>query len=179
MTGRKTDFNARADERRTGRISLPLIVSALLAVLFVFPAPAAALQPDQGEIAIGNCWQQDRQIQLREEALKATEQRLNALEKDIGQRITAYENLLAQVQGALKELKATGGTTGRLVAVYAAMPPESAAAAISGLDVDTAVKIMIGMQPRKAAAIMSSMPPAKVVAISSAMLAIGKKIPIK
>lgn len=164
------------------RARMPVFTGACLFVLvfllLCLPVPASALPPGK-TMFFGGCGRKDHQLQLREEALKVREQRLKALKKDIDKRITRYKDLLAQVNSALKELKATGGTAGRVVAVYAAMPPSSAAAAISGLDLNTAVKIILGMQPRKAAAVMSDMPPAKVVAISSAMLAVGKKIPTK
>lgn len=167
---------ARRTRRIAGFLFLILIASAPVNRLFS-PAPALALQ-SVFTIGADNCGQQDRELKSREEALKASEQRLNALKKDLNQRISTYENLLAKVQDALKELKAaSGGNISRLVTVYEAMPPQSTADAVSGLDLETAVRIMLKMQPRKAAKVMARMSPAKVAQISSAMLGMGKKIP--
>ncbi|MDA8387922.1 MAG: hypothetical protein M0Z58_04555 [Nitrospiraceae bacterium] len=155
-----------------------MLASMMLAAMLLFPVSAFALQPVY-RIDAGNGGRQEHGLQAREEALRISRQRLQALKKDIDLRITKYENLLAQVQAALKEFKsASGRNIARLVAVYAAMPPANTAAAISGLDLDTAVKIMLRMQPRKAAAVMANMSPSKVAEISGAMLGMGKKIPI-
>lgn len=150
----------------------------LTAFSLLAPATVLAVQPVY-KIDSGNCGS-DKDLAAREEALKVSEQRLLALKKDVDQRITKYQDLLAQVQDALKLLKsASGKNTAQLVKVYEIMPPENTAQALSKLDEATAVKIMLMMKPRKAAAVMAQMPPQVASAISNGMLGMGKKIPIR
>ncbi len=152
----------------------------LIASVLLLPASARAAQPGYKINTEDFSGQQGNELKAREEALKISEQRLLALKKDVDQRIARYQNLLAQVQDALKLYQAASNQgIQRLVKVYETMPPGNTAQAISGLDLATAVKIMLMMKPRKAAAVMAQMSPEKAQAISNGMLGIGKKIPIR
>ncbi|MDA8085357.1 MAG: hypothetical protein M0Z75_01535, partial [Nitrospiraceae bacterium] len=133
--------------RRAG--AWKLRASLFLAVfLLLIPAQARALQPAYN-VSPGGGGQQDGELKSREEALKMSEARLQALKKDVDQRIARYQDLLVQVQNALKMLRtATNKSTLRLVKVYETMASENTADAISRLDLQTAVKIMLMMKPR-------------------------------
>ncbi len=119
-----------------------------------------------------------KELQDRQEALDVSSTRLEALKKDVDARIAKYQDLLTQVQAAIKQLNSVSSAAmARLVKVYETMPPENTAQTISGLDAATAVKVMLMMKPRKAAAVMAAMTPKEAAAISIRILSLGKKIP--
>ncbi len=151
--------------------------SVISATMF-FPSPAGAASQPKYVISIPPS---DEKLLLdRQEALKIESDRLVALQKDVDQKIAKYQDLLARVQEALKELNSLSSqATARLVKVYETMPAENTAQTISALDEATAVKIILAMKPRKAAAVMAAMSVKKAASISSRILSIGKKVPIR
>lgn len=116
----------------------------------------------------------------KEEALQKEEQRLNALKKDVDERIDKYTKILAKIEEAIKNLETVRNERmEHLVKTYEAMPNEDAAARLSALDEPTAVKIIVKMKSKKAGGVMALMATDKAAAITGGILTAEKKIPIK
>lgn len=110
------------------------------------------------------------ELKLREDALKKEEERLNILRKDVETKIEKYSALLTRVDAALK--KAEQIQDERLISMarlYEAMPPESAAAQLSAMDVDTAAQIMLRMKSKKAGPIVALLKADKAVTLTKKM----------
>ncbi len=152
-----------------------------LTAFFIFSSPLVFLcraAPQKYVISIPPA--NEKTFQDKQEALKVSSDRLEALKKDVDARISKYQALLVQVQAAIKELNSLSGkAAAKLIKVYETMPPENTAQTLSGLDEAEAVRVILMMNPRKAAAVMAAMSPAKASAISGRILSLGKKIPIR
>ncbi len=109
-------------------------------------------------------------LKLREDSLKKEEERLNILRKDVEAKIEKYSALLTRVDAALK--KAEQIQDERLISMaklYEAMPPESAAAQLSAMDVDTAAQIMLRMKSKKAGPVIALLKADKAVTLAKKM----------
>lgn len=108
-----------------------------------------------------------KELDMRESSLKAEEQKILALKKEIMEKIDALKSLETQLSSKLdmdktndtKRLKA-------LAKVYEATPPQKAAAMLENLDVRTAAGITINMKRERAGMIWGYLTPQKAVAIT-------------
>ena len=105
---------------------------------------------------------------MRESSLKAEEQKVLALKKEIMEKIDALKSLETQLSSKLdmdktndiKRLK-------ELAKVYEATPPQKAAAMLEKLEVRTAAGITINMKRERAGLIWGYLTPQKAVAITN------------
>ena len=121
-----------------------------------------------------------KEIKDREEILKKEEERLNALKKDVDDRIQKYMKLLDQFENMLGKVEQTDrARIDYLVKIYETMPPGEAAALLSALNESMTAKIILQMKPKKAGAVMVYMDRKKVVSITKGMTNFEKKFPTK
>jgi flagellar motility protein MotE (MotC chaperone) len=66
-----------------------------------------------------------------------------------------------------------------LIKAYEAMPNEDAAARLSALDEQTAIKILVRIKSKKAGAIMAAMDTKKAASLTEGMMSMAKKFPTK
>jgi flagellar motility protein MotE (MotC chaperone) len=100
------------------------------------------------------------ELKEKEESLKREEVRLTALRKDVDDRIAAYTKLLAQTETALKRIDTVQNEKlDSVIKAYETMTPADAAARLTALDQETALRILARMKSKKAGAIMSAMTP--------------------
>ena len=117
--------------------------------------------------------QKRAELKAKEDAIKTEEQRLDALKKDVGERIDKYTALLDRLESTLKKIEQIkDDRMEQVVKAYEAMPPDEAAVRLAALDEGMAVKIMMKMKSKKAGAIMALMDPAKAAAITKNMVAL-------
>lgn len=107
-------------------------------------------------------------LDARESLIKAEEQKIVALKKEIVEKIDALKVLESQLSSRLdadrsndvKRLK-------ELAKVYEATPPQKAAAMLEKLEVKTAARITINMKRDRAGLIWGHLTPQKAVAITN------------
>lgn len=121
-----------------------------------------------------------KEIKEKEKTLKKEEERLNALSRDVDERIQRYTKILDQLEKVLVKVEQTNDAKiDRLVKTYEAMPPEKAAAVLSAIKEAMASKIILKMKPKKAGAVMAYMDKKKVVSIMEGIANFGKKFPTR
>lgn len=158
-------------------VKIPFL-PVLLACLLAFAAGAVPAKAQDMQTASQRKKQAD--LSEREKAVRAEEERLLSLRKDLDERIAKYEALLSRFEEAVK--KSGDEETGRLdhlVKAFDAMPPDEAAARLSALDDSTAVRIVARMKSRKAGQILAAMPPAKAAVLAKRMSQGVKNFPTK
>jgi len=120
------------------------------------------------------------ELKDKEALLRQEEKRLEALKKDVDERIEKYSKILGQVESVLKKIEQESEQNfEHIVKTYEAMPPEEAAPRLSALDEELLVKIILKMKSKKAAAIMALMDPKRVASITQNMSSIEKKFPAR
>lgn len=121
-----------------------------------------------------------RELKDREDALKVKEDRLNALRKDVDEKIDKYTKLLAQIETALKKIeKVKDDRYEHIVKTFEAMPPEEAAPRLSSVDEGLAITILSRMKSKRAAAIMGAMEPKKASTLTEGLARIEKNFPTR
>jgi flagellar motility protein MotE (MotC chaperone) len=112
---------------------------------------------------------QKRQTELnrREELLKADEQRLTALKKEISDKIEVLKQMEVKMTAALEiEKNSEVKRLKELAKVYESMPPAKAGAMLTKLDVKTAAGITVNMKRDRAGAVWGHLEPQKAVDIT-------------
>jgi len=109
--------------------------------------------------------QQSRALQLREQMVKATENRIQASLKAKQQQAAAAAAPQAQPQAT----PAAPSEMDSLATIYGAMKPAKAAAVFEQLDLDVQVMVAKRMRERSTAAILAAMSPAGAAKLSMAM----------
>jgi len=110
------------------------------------------------------------ELKEKEETLKREEERVNALRKDVEEKIGNYSQLLARIERALKKIdQVKDEKILNVVKAYESMPAEDAAARISALDDDTALLILLKMKAKKAGAVMALIEPRKAAYLTRSM----------
>ena len=100
------------------------------------------------------------QLDQREAQLNSRGQLVDAADAKLDGRIQQLSDLKTQIQGLLDQAtKVQDADTQRLVAVYAAMKPKDAAAALTIMSDDVRLPIASQMKDRSLAAIMGAMTP--------------------
>jgi flagellar motility protein MotE (MotC chaperone) len=159
------------DRSQKTEVCKKLFILSLLSA-FCFFASATIAQDDPVKVI------EAKRVELKEkeEALKRDEVRLNALKKEVEARIETYTRLLAQMEEVLKRVEQVkGDKIENVVKAYEVMPPEDAAARISALDNDTALRIMTRMKSKKAGAIIAVMEPHKAATLTRRLASITNK----
>jgi flagellar motility protein MotE (MotC chaperone) len=109
--------------------------------------------------------QRSRALQLREQMVKATENRIQASLKAKQQQETAA----AAPQPQAQPTPAAPSEMDSLATIYGAMKPAKAAAVFEQLDLDVQVMVAKRMRDRSTAAILAAMSPAGAAKLSMAM----------
>jgi len=108
-----------------------------------------------------------KELDMRESALKAEEQKILALKKEIMEKIDALKSLETQLSSKLDMDKTNDSKRLKdLAKVYEATPPQKAAAMLEKLEVRTAAGITINMKRERAGLIWGYLTPQKAVAIT-------------
>ena len=109
-----------------------------------------------------------KELDMRESSLKAEEQKILALKKEIMEKIDALKSLETQLSSKL-DMEKTNDTKRlkELAKVYEATPPQKAAAMLEKLEVKTAAGITINMKRERAGLIWGYLTPQKAVAITN------------
>lgn len=147
-----------------------------LSGVLIINLPLGHSQEDPGKVIE----QKRQELTEKERRLKNEEERIKNIEKEVDAKIQRLNQLLSQIEGALKKLSETRSERiDHLVKTFEAMPPEEAAIRLSNLDKSLAVQIIFKMNSKKAGPIMAMMEPKKVVEITEAISKTEKKIPTK
>lgn len=109
-----------------------------------------------------------KDLDTRESLIKAEEQKIVALKKEIVEKIDALKLLESQLSSRLDEDKSNDiKRLKELAKVYEATPPQKAAAMLEKLEVKTAARITINMKRDRAGLIWGYLTPQKAVAITN------------
>ncbi len=109
-----------------------------------------------------------KDLEARENALKAEEQKIAALKKEVMEKIDALKALETQLTSKLDSEKTQDEKRFKeLAKVYEATPPQKAAAMLEKLDVRTAAGITINMKRDRAGLIWGFLAPQKAVEITN------------
>jgi flagellar motility protein MotE (MotC chaperone) len=109
-----------------------------------------------------------KELDIRESGLKAEEQKVLALKKEIMEKIDALKSLETQLSAKLDTDKTNDAKSLKdLAKVYEATPAPKAAAMLEKLDVRTAAGITIHMKRERAGLIWGHLTPQKAVAITN------------
>ena len=110
--------------------------------------------------------------------MKAEEERLLSLRKEVDAKIAKYEKLLADVEADGKRRREEDeAKVDTLVKLFEGMTPESAAPRIEALDDGMAAAILARMKGRKASNVLSAMEPKKAAALIRRMASGVKNFP--
>ncbi len=152
-------------------------VLIILSLIYCFSFPPTSYAQDD---ILKLIEKKQAEIKDKEVLLKQEEKRLQALKKDIDDRIEKYTKILAQLEDVLKKIEqAREQNFEHIVKTYETMPPEEAAQRLSILDEELLVKIILKMKPKKAAAIMALMDTKKAASVTQSISSIEKKFPTK
>jgi len=152
----------------------------LLAALLC-PIPASAAAPSSSRLGEASTPAQAKKapdLAERERALKAEEERLFALRKEVDMKIAKYEKLLGQAEEKEKrKQEEKDSKVDHLVKLFEGMPPEEAAARLAALDNGMAAAILVRMKARKASAVLAVMEPKRVGVIAMKIVGRVKNFP--
>jgi len=116
------------------------------------------------------------ELKEKEESLRRDEARLNALQKDVDEKIATYTKLLGQIESVLKKVELVQGEKiQNVVKAYEVMTAEEAAARLTALDDATTLQIMMRMKSKKAGAIIAAMTPKKAASLTRSMTTLTTK----
>jgi len=140
--------------------------------------PAANAAPDVKDVTddplkkerdlLASLQKRQKELDMRESSLKAEEEKMLALKKEIMEKIDALKSLETQLSSKL-DMEKTNDTKRlkELAKVYEATPPQKAAAMLEKLEVKTAAGITINMKRERAGLIWGYLTPQKAVAITN------------
>lgn len=108
-----------------------------------------------------------KELDEREAALQASEERLNAIKKDIDKRLEELNRVHDRIEAFSAKIDdATGERMKKLARIYVSMSPEDAASRLEKLDEKTAVMILANVKEKSAAKILSFVNVQKAVRLS-------------
>ena len=106
----------------------------------------------------------------KEAELTRQEQELLALQQQMEHRMTELHTLEGRIQNMIQEATTTqDGKFKQLVDMYANMKPRQAAAALTTVDEEVAVKILTGMKSKQSGEILSYMDPKHAARLSEVL----------
>jgi len=140
--------------------------------------PAANAAPDVKDVTddplkkerdlLASLQKRQKELDMRESSLKAEEEKMLALKKEIMEKIDALKSLETQLSSKLDMEKTNDAKRLKeLAKVYEATPPQKAAAMLEKLEVKTAAGITINMKRERAGLIWGYLTPQKAVAITN------------
>jgi len=150
--------------------------AAILLAALLCPVPASVAAPPSAEPRETSMPGQTKKapdLAGRERALKAEEERLLVLRKEVDVKIAKYEKKQKRKQEE-KDAKVD-----QLVKLFEGMSPEGAAARLAALDDGMAAAILGRMKSRKASAVLSVMDPKRVAVIALKIVAREKNFPVE
>jgi flagellar motility protein MotE (MotC chaperone) len=111
--------------------------------------------------------ERETEIRIKEDFIKKEEERLNAIRREIENRIQVLSETQKRIADLVEKKKAIEDEKMRKLAkVFEATPPEQAGPLMSMLDVDIAAQLLLMMTGRKAGRIWGFVEPDKAVKIS-------------
>ena len=159
---------------------------ALALGLALIAAPAWASTPDGGglgkvaqaaglsrgvESLIAEIRKQSFSLEKRDRELSRREEAVKKLEALLDQRVAEVEQMRAEVERRIDSWVALDGDrVDNLSKVYSTMPPERAAALLSGLELDLSVAIVQRMKKKHSAAVLAAMRSERALVISRRLL---------
>jgi len=161
---------------RANRAATAILLAALLCPVPTSVAAPPSVEPGERPIPVQTKRAPD--LAERERALKAEEERLLALRKEVDMKIAKYEKLLGQAEEKQKRKQEEKDVkVDQLVKLFEGMSPEGAAARLAALDDGMAAAILGRMKSRKASAAMSVMDPKRVAVIAMKIVGRGNNFP--
>lgn len=152
------------------------VLCLLFLVLFISSPALTHAQDDMLKLIE----KRQKEIREKEEALKKEEERINALKRDVEERIEKYTRLLNQIEDTLKKINQINDEKLEyVVKAYESMSAEDASARLSAIDEATAVNILYRMKTKKAGAIIAQMEPKRAASITEKMARFVKNFPIR
>jgi len=162
-------------------VSAHRAVSAILLAALMCPVPTSVAAPPSAEPRETSMPVQTKKapdLAERERALKAEEERLLVLRKEVDMKIAKYEKLLDQTEEKQKRKQEEKDVkVDQLVKLFEGMSPEGAAARLAALDDGMAATILGRMKSRKASAALSVMDPKRVAVITLKIVGRGNNFP--
>lgn len=135
--------------------------------------PASLVQPDAGtkeSELLAAIEKRQKELDKREENIKAQEERLKTLRSDVEARINELNKVKTEAEKTLKAIEAVNKEEfAHIIKIYEAMPAEEAAARISKLEMDMAVKLLSNMKGKTAGKILSFVEPAKAAELTQGL----------
>lgn len=131
-----------------------------------------------------NLMDREKRIIKKEEELKKEEERLNALKKEVEEKIKKYSEILSKIENLNIEIDKKiasfkDNNINQLAKLYASMSPKNAAQRLAQLDDETAAKIIMKMSQKNASEILSSMEAGKAASITKYLTQNEKKVPTR
>jgi flagellar motility protein MotE (MotC chaperone) len=155
--------------------------AAILLAALMCPVPASVAASPSAEPGGTSMSVQTKKVSdlaERERTLKADEERLLVLRKEVDVKIATYEKLLGQAEEKQKRKKEEkDASVDQLVKLFEGMSPEGAAARLAALDDGMAAAILGKMKSRKASAALSVMDPRRVAVIALKIVGGVKNFP--
>lgn len=155
--------------------------AAILLAALLCPVPSSAAAPPSAapkETSMPVPTKKAPDLAGRERALKAEEERLLVLRKEVDLKIATYEKLLGRAEEKRKrKQEEKDANVDQLVKLFEGMPPEGAAARLAALDDGMAAAILGKMKSRKASAALSVMDPKRVAVIALKIVGRVKNFP--
>jgi flagellar motility protein MotE (MotC chaperone) len=146
---------------------------ALLAGLALVPCAVRAEPSDAtaGEPAVGALLAEIRtrqaELERREDELADRERRVDEAQAALDAQAAELERLAADVERRIAAWQEEhGDTIRRLARIYAAMPPDRAAALLERLDVELATQVVSRMKDKQSAAVLGHVSRERAVAMS-------------
>lgn len=137
-----------------------------------------ALTPDAGFVLsndhekglLADIARRQRELDLREDEIKAREARLVSIKTDLDAKALELKKTHADIEATLKKLDEAGTERAkRIVKIFESMGPEDAAPRLEKLDYDLAVMILATISEKKAAKILAFIDPARAAKLSQAI----------
>lgn len=163
---------------RAHQAAAVILLAALLCPLPVSVAAPPSAEPREASAPTPVQAKKATDFAERERALKAEEERLLVLRKEVDLKIAKYEKLLGETEEKQKrKQEEKDAKIDQLVKLFEGMSPEGAAARLAALDDGMAAAILGRMKGRKASAALSVMEPKRVAVIAQKIVGRGNNFP--
>lgn len=111
-----------------------------------------------------------KELDKKEEEIKAQEEGLKVLKADVEARINELNKIKAEAEKTIKTIEAKNKEEfTHIIKIYEAMPAEEAAARISKLDNEMAIKLLSNMKGKTAGKILSFIEPTKAAELTEGL----------
>lgn len=150
----------------------PVIIRPAIAASLAQAAEPAAPSAETQDNATGSDTQtsQLQDLNAREQALAKKEAELQALERQVDEKLTTLRELEIKMQNLIDSAGSIQNEKmAHLIDVYSNMKPKQAALVLQTLEEPIAVRILAGMSGRKAGEILSSVRADRAAVLSAAL----------